>query len=89
MASKNQGFVEILREFNGDYGATVITGTDPISGSFGCLQIVTATVMATGTNFNGTTNPFGGTTLPALLEVRGLFTDIELVSGVAIAYKYK
>ncbi len=89
MASMNLSYQELVRLERGDYGATYIGGTDPISGSFGAVSVIAAAVFATGTTFGGVTNPFGAQSFPALFEVKGEFAQIELVSGAVLAYKYK
>jgi len=81
--------IEIDRAKIGDYGATFINATDPVTGSFWCFNVISAAVFATGTMFNGATNPFGTQSFPALYEVKGNFSIIELVSGVGMAYHYR
>ena len=80
---------EMKRMEVGDYGATFINGTDPVTGYYWKVVAVAATVFATGTIFNGGTNPFSTQSFPALYEIMGNFTSIELVSGSIMAYKYK
>jgi hypothetical protein len=89
MAATQMSEGEIQRAKIGDYGSEFISGTDPVTGSFWAFDCVGATVFATGTMFNGATNPFGSQSFPALYQIRGNFSVIELVSGVGMAYKYR
>lgn len=89
MASTNMSQIEIDRAKVGDYGATYIGATLPITGSFWAFDVISAAVFATGTMYNGSTNPFGAQSFPALYSVRGNFSVIELVSGAGMAYHYR
>ena len=89
MASMNLSYPELIRLERGDYSATYIPGTDPISGTFGAVSVIAAAVFATGTMYQGATNPFAAQSFPALFEIKGEFSQIELVSGAVLAYKYK
>jgi len=78
---------ELFRAKMGDYGATMIVATLPVTGPFCAFHVWQDTIFASGTVFNGSTTDFSAATAPSNLIIRGYFDFIELVSGNGMAYK--
>jgi len=76
----------------GRRGSTYITDTNAHTGTFGCIQALAATVIATlvsGTDHAGSAVMSGTLTnvpLPAGVSIYGSFTSITLTSGTVVAY---
>lgn len=80
--------IELMRHFMGQHGANVIIDTTAVSGDWHSVLCLSDTAFATGTTYNGATNPFGATTVVGGTRIPGIWTDLELASGAVVAFSF-
>jgi len=72
----------------GTYGSLLVNDTNPVTGSFGRISVVSAAVFASLTSptltLQGTV--VSGSSFPANFELQGEFTTFALKSGTIMAY---
>ena len=74
-------------QLQGQQGGVVITNTDPAAGNFRWIQVITDTVFGVLTSQNLLyTSELVGPTIPAGIGIGGRFTNIQVSSGLVIAY---
>jgi hypothetical protein len=68
-------------------GAVYIADTTTISGKFGAIQALEATVLASGTVSSDITGTLTSLPIPVGTTIYGIFTAVKLTSGKVLAYK--
>lgn len=68
-------------------GAVYISGTDTVTGKFGAIQALEATVLASGTVSDDITGTLTSLPIPVGTTIYGTFTAVKLTSGKVLAYR--
>ncbi len=77
----------ISYDLQGQGGGVVVSGGDSVTGNFRWIQVITDCVFSALQSDNvAQILLLQGPTIPAGIGIGGRFTEIELTSGVVIAY---
>lgn len=68
-------------------GAVYIADTTTVSGKFGAIQALEASVLASGTLSDDITGTLTSLPIPVGTTIYGVFTAVKLTSGKVLAYR--
>jgi hypothetical protein len=68
-------------------GAVYIADTTTVSGKFGAIQALEATVLASATAADDITGTLTSMPIPVGATIYGIFTAVKLTSGKVLAYR--